>query len=96
MSGDNGGSKWIWHDRMDAMLSETTKANGVLETVDQGVPVPGIYVVPVEVEDDGPNEDVPPASTVQTTNLSGVRGTLAKRDRISRDMYSALDHFAES
>jgi hypothetical protein len=34
VSGDNAGSSWIWYGAMDAMLSETAKANGVPGAID--------------------------------------------------------------
>jgi hypothetical protein len=34
VSRDNAGSSWVWYDAMDAMLSETAKANGVPGAID--------------------------------------------------------------
>ena len=67
--GDNEGLKWIWYDKMNAMLSEITKANGVSVAIDQRAPMPETYVALVKVEDDGFDEDVPPAIAVRAANL---------------------------
>ena len=96
MSSDNEGLKWIWYDRIGAMLSEIAKANGIPGALDQGAPMLGTYAAPVEVEDDGPDEDVPLAATISAANLSGIRPASTKRRRVSEDMCSALDRFVGS
>ena len=42
VSEDNSGlTRWTWYNAIDAMLSETAKANGVLGGNDQGAPIIG-------------------------------------------------------
>jgi hypothetical protein len=48
--GNNRGSKWTWYNVMDAMLSETVKANGVAGAIDKGTPVIGTTNAPVDLE----------------------------------------------
>jgi predicted transcriptional regulator len=89
VSGDNSGlTRWTWYNAMDAMLSETAKANGVPGANDQGAPVIGTEAVPNEVEFND--------AAIRAGNLPGVCGAVVKRRKLNNDMASALDRFAES
>ena len=89
VSGDNSGlTRWTWYNAIDAMLSETTEANGVPGGNDQGAPIIGTQVPLKEVEDHD--------AAVHASNLPGVRGAATKRQKLNGDMATTLDRFAES
>jgi hypothetical protein len=76
---------------MDGMLSETTKANGVPRTNNQGAS----EAIPIDVDDDD-GCGATPAAIVCVVNLLGVRKVPTKHRRINGDMASTLDRFVES
>ena len=89
VSGDNSGlTRWTWYNAIDAMLSETAKANGVLGGNDQGAPIIGTQVPPKEVEDHD--------AAVCASNLPRVCGAAVKHQKLNGDMAIALDRFVES
>jgi len=89
VSRDSSGlTRWLWYNAMDAMLSETTKANGVLGANDQGAPVIGTKTTP---------EDVVVNNTiVRASNLPGVCRAVVKHRKLNGNMANALDRFVES
>ena len=87
--GDNSGlTWWTWYNAIDAMLSETAKANGISGGNDQRAPIIGTQVPPKE-------EEVPDGA-ICAGNLLGVHRVAVKRQKLNGDMASALDRFAES
>jgi len=73
---------------MDAMLSETTKANGIPSTNDQGALVIGTKTTVEEV--------VVNDTTIHASNLPEVCGATVKRRKVNGNKASALDCFTES
>ena len=63
---------------MDAILSKTTKANGVPKVLDQGAIMVRIYATSMDVEDDGSEEDALLVAAIYVANLSYVHGAPTK------------------
>ena len=65
------GTKFIWYDQIDKILSLTAKAIGIPRGMDQGVPIPGRETsnapIVVSHEDDGDAK----SSSTQSSTCSG-------------------------
>ena len=81
-------TRWTWYNAIDAMLSETTKANDVPGGNDQRALVIGIQVPSKEVEVHD--------AAVCAGNLPRVCRAALKHQKLNDDMASALDCFVES
>jgi hypothetical protein len=75
VSGDIAGSSCVWYGAMDAMLSETAKANRVPGAIDQGTPVSGTQNAPVYIDNDiTPPVDTEDERVSRAAQLLGIRG----------------------
>ena len=98
VTGDNGGSQWIWFNLIDEVLSGTAKVDGVLGGMDNGEEVGGEEQPPVQQKEapEQAKEEEPESPRTRVANLPGVRRQHVKRRRLVNDMAAALDRFCES
>ena len=75
VTGDNGGSQWIWFNLIDEILSGTAKADGIPGGMDNGKEV-GVEEQPLVQQEEAPEqieEEEPESPRTRATNLPSVK-----------------------